>query len=471
MREVPPSVAVEACGRGLLRIESVVLALGVGLRVYLALVNGEANDDHLSVIRIIADQHRLPGIRDAWEGFQPKLYHVAVAILWDLSPFQSAGVQVRIAQFVSCAAGVATLFVVRRALRRRGLSDSIRVLTFSFVALNPTLIGLNAQATNDSFVILFATIALAQGAEFLRTGTRRAFILMTASVTLATLSKGNGLVVFVALAVTMSVALVRSQAVPGLSRRRLCGLGAIFLVTFFVLVGAFGAYRANYRDTGDPFAINAPRAPFPHLVEKTSVFRPGVESIAAGYFTFRFVDLLEHPWITNGVPASPRHRTSLWTQLYGRANSLHFAQFPPSWRNKSLLVLTVGRLEFVLALLPTALLLSGMFMASKRLIRPARDRRFDDRPRLIELLFVLTALGYVAFVVQYTVRYRDFSTMKAEFLFPGLLAYACIFGDELQRAAEWSARRPRLRTVACGALIAVLALYVLDAAILAVQLT
>jgi hypothetical protein len=471
MRDLRPSAAVDPSGRRLVRIEWVVLALAVGSRIYLALVNGEANDDHLSVIRIIADQHRLPGLRDAWEGFQPKLYHVSVAILWDLSPFQSGGVQVRIAQVVSCAAGVATLFVVRRALRRRGLSDSIRVLTFAFVALNPTLIGLNAQATNDSFVILFATIALAQGAEFLHTGARRAFILMTASVTLATLSKGNGLVVFVALAVTMLVALLRSSAVPDLSRRRLCGLGAIFLVTFFILVGIFGAYRGNYRDTGDPFAINGPRAPFPHLIEKTAVARPGIESIAAGYFTFRFVDLLEHPWITNGVNAVPRHRTSLWTQLYGRANSVHFAQFPPSWRNRSLLALTVGRLEFVLALLPATLLLMGMFTACKRLIRPARNGDFDDRPRLVELLFVLTALGYVAFVVQYTLRYRDFSTMKAEFLFPGLLAYACIFGDELQRAAAWSARRPKLRAAACGALVALLALYVLDVTILAVQLT
>ena len=162
-RDLQPSAAVESHRRRLVRIEWFVLVLGVGLRIYLALVNGEANDDHLSVIRIIADRHRLPGLRDAWEGFQPKLYHVSVAILWDLSPFQSGGVQVRIAQLVSCAAGVATLFVVRRALGRRGLSDSIRVLTFAFVALNPTLIGLNAQATNDSFVIFFATIGSRKG--------------------------------------------------------------------------------------------------------------------------------------------------------------------------------------------------------------------------------------------------------------------------------------------------------------------
>ena len=465
------ATGVETRTRRLVRVELGVLALGIGLRLYLALVNGEANDDHFAVIRIIADEHRVPGIRDAWEGFQPKLYHVSVAALWELSPLHSAGVQVRIAQLVSCAAGVATLLVVRHVLRRRGLSHPVAVLTFAFVALNPTLIGLNAQATNDSFVILFATIALAQGATFLRTGAPRAFAAMTASVTLAALSKGNGLVVFVALAVTMLVGFARSQSIPRLSRRRLFEHFAIFLVVFVVLVGALGAYRANYHDTGDPFAINGPRAPFPHLIEKTSVFRPGVESIASGYFTFRFVDLIDHPWITNGHTASPRHRTSLWTQLYGRTNSVHFAQFPPSWASKSQLVLAVGRLAFVLALLPTALLLIGMFTALKRLISPDAESRFDDRRRLVELLLVLTAFGYVAFVVLYTLRYRDFSTMKAEFLFPGLLAYACIFGDQVQRAAEWSAPRPRVRAVGSASLIALLGLYVVDATILAVQLT
>ena len=96
------------------------MAVGVLLRVYLALVNTEANDDHLTIIRIIAQQHRLPRLRDAWEGFQPKLYHVPVAVLWNLSPWQSPTVQLRIAQLVACAAGIATLFVVRAALIRAG---------------------------------------------------------------------------------------------------------------------------------------------------------------------------------------------------------------------------------------------------------------------------------------------------------------------------------------------------------------
>jgi hypothetical protein len=112
-----------------------------------------------------------------------------------------------------------------------------------------------------------------------------------------------------------------------------------------------------------------------------------------------------------------------------------------------------------------------MYTSVKRLISPSAAGRFDDRKRLVELLMVLTAFGYVAFVLLYTLRYRDYSTMKAEFLFPGLLAYACIFGDQAQRAAEWAAGRPRLRVVGCACLVALLGLYVVDATILAIQLT
>jgi hypothetical protein len=122
-------------------------------------------------------------------------------------------------------------------------------------------------------------------------------------------------------------------------------------------VRPLGSYRANYEDTGSLFATNAPRAPLPHLVKRTYVFRPGTTSVVDTYFTFRLLDMLEHPTITQGKYVYPAHRTSLWSQLYGRANFVHFDQFPPSWRNTSLLVLTIGRLIFVLALLPTVLML------------------------------------------------------------------------------------------------------------------
>jgi hypothetical protein len=73
--------------------------------------------------------------------------------------------------------------------------------------------------------------------------------------------------------------------------------------------------------------------------------------------------------------------------------------------------------------------------------------------------------------VLYSLRYRDFSTMKAEFLLPGLLAYVFFFADEVGRADAQLGQRPRLRQAAGWAFAALLVLYVTDVVILARQLT
>jgi len=347
----------------------------------------------------------------------------------------------------------------------------MRLLTLGLVAFNPTLVGLNAQATNDSFVILFTSLALIKGGEFFRTGARRAFIIMSASVVLAALSKGNGLVVFIAVMLTLILAIIRPRSVPGLSRRQLVGLTTGFIAIFLVFTISLGSYRPNWEDTGNPFAINGDPAPWPHLFERTYVYRPGTTSIADTYFTFRFVELLRYPMITNDPVDYPLHRTSLWSQLYGRAHFGHFAQHPPSWKSTHPLVLNLGRLILALALLPTACLLMGILRRVAVLMIPGRREASSHQARLDEVLYALAAAGFLAFVVLYSLSYRDFSTMKAEFLFPGLLAYLYVFAHEAQRAdARW-AQWPRLRESGRWVFAALLMLYVTDVIVLAVQLT
>src|SRR5437867_9589054 len=203
---------------------------------------------------------------------------------WNLSPWQSSTARIQIAQLVACVAGIATLFIVRNALISRGISPPIRLLAFALVALNPALIGLNAQATNDSFVIFFSTLALDRAYEFFRSGAARDFVLMSASVVLAALSKGNALVVFLAITVTLCHAVIRLQAIPRLSQRRFMALGAAFVAIFVVFTATLGSYRANWEDTGNPFSINGDPAPMPHFFKRTYVYRPGTTSIADTYF-------------------------------------------------------------------------------------------------------------------------------------------------------------------------------------------
>jgi hypothetical protein len=95
-----------------------VFFLGPLLRVILAAVNLEANDNHLEVISVIADHNRIPDTREFWEAFQPKLYHVTVAALWRALAISSPVSRIRLAQMMSCVAGIVTLWIVLVFLRR-----------------------------------------------------------------------------------------------------------------------------------------------------------------------------------------------------------------------------------------------------------------------------------------------------------------------------------------------------------------
>lgn len=52
-------------------------ALGVALRVLLALVNTDANDNHLAVVEIIANENRLPERAETFTAYHPPLLRPA----------------------------------------------------------------------------------------------------------------------------------------------------------------------------------------------------------------------------------------------------------------------------------------------------------------------------------------------------------------------------------------------------------
>ena len=101
-----PTSSPTATGRAARRLARAALVLGVLLRLLLALVNEEGNDPHLPVISTIAFEHRFPAKDEAWEAFQPKLYHLTVAAVWQLVPTRSTPGLTRVAQLVSCVGGV-----------------------------------------------------------------------------------------------------------------------------------------------------------------------------------------------------------------------------------------------------------------------------------------------------------------------------------------------------------------------------
>ncbi|HEX2043023.1 MAG TPA: phospholipid carrier-dependent glycosyltransferase [Acidimicrobiales bacterium] len=437
-----------------------LVAVGAGLRIALALVNAESNDDHLSVIAVIAREDRLPRASELDQAYHPKLYHATVAFLWELGPWASESSMLRTAQLVSCAAGILTVLLVHAFLRRQQLSERTRLLALSLVGLNPKLIGISAQATNDSLVVLFGTLCLFLAWAFLRSGSTKTFALVAVATVLAALTKGSGLVLFVAVVAAFAAAAFAGPSPAPIPRRRLALMTGAFAVGFVVLFAAVGPYRDNYEDSGGRvLGINVPPDPFPPLVDGSRVRRPGTTSIVATYLTFRFVDLVRHPVLPGGDESYPEHRTSLWSQLYGRLGSAHFDQWPPSWQDSGLATRTVVRGALFLGLLPAALLVAGLVVAVRRAAATIRARSAAaGLPDRSALLFSIAFLAFVAFIIVYTLRYRDFASMKVEYLFPAALAAVHLF--------TLGAESVRRASLVVGVIAALVVVYAIDVGLL-----
>jgi hypothetical protein len=462
----------------------VVLVVAALLRLALATINRDSSDNHVDVITTMAFENRIPEYdrdRDrVKEAFQPKLYHGTVAALLKIDPFDMESGPclyefpvsphvILIGQMVSAVAGILTLFVVLRFLGLVELSDKTRFFAFSLVALNPALVAINVQVTNDSFDILFGSLSLYWGYRFFRDFRPTDFLWMTAAAIATAMSKATGLPVCLAITLVFAITLARTPAEKTPARMTVLRYAIVFVVAllswFTIIAPKPGAYWEQYRRYGSPFATNRLPEPFPRLFEHTMFTGdPGVRSIAESLFTFRIIGLLEDPiLLDHDRDHFPLHRTSLWSQLYGRLNSIRFEHLP-SWRPHSALVTNLPRLTFLVALFPMALLLLGAWRATTRVIADV------GRVRPHEWLIAVSAAGYVAFLIALALRYRDYSFFKPIHAFAGLLAFLLPFGCACDRFYSEVDRRPGMRRMGDVLLGAVIVLYALDCTLLAVQL-
>lgn len=438
-----------------------VFLAGAFLRLSLALVNTEANDDHMAVITRIERTASVPIRADCHQCYHPKLFHLSAVTAIKAFSLDRPLSKTTAAQLLSCAAGIVTLWTVLLFLRWVEMDERLRLLVFAMAAFNPLLVSMSAQATNDAFAVMFSTLTLHRFFLFLRGDRRRDLALATLYLILANLSKGTALVLFPGLALVL---LARTAADRG-ERRRRAGQLLLFLAAFMLVVPYFGQYAGKYRRHGTPFVNNVERDPPPHLLKETYLWRPGVTSVLNTYFCFRLGSMLRAPINNNQVYVYPLHRTSFWSQLYGTAHFAHFGHWPRSWATSHPWVLTMGRAIFILALIPTGLLLAGAirnlegFWKALRSGRPAEALSLDGTALMI-------SAAYVLFVMIYSYNYRDFATMKAVFVFPALLCLLRLFqrGCELIRPYSAAAK------AAWGACSVLCVLYAADVLWLFAQL-
>jgi len=409
----------------------IIFIVAVILRILLAFVNREANDNHFEIIQIMLNENKIPILTDCWECYQPKFYHFFCANIFKFFSIDFINSQIITAQLINTFAGILTIYIIFIFLNKMKINEKIRLIGFSLIALNPKLIGINAQVTNDSFVILFSTLTIYFFYIFLIDIKKKFFILMLIFTIFAVISKGTSLVLYPIICLILLIKLFQNWKTSKI-RNAFLVFFIIFNLFFLLTAPYFGQYLSKYYRYGSPFTINVKPSPFPNIFKETLLpnvvpTRPGVTSIVHSYFTFRFVDLIQHPYILH--PDYTPKRTSLWTQIYARANSVHFDLWPPSWRPRYYFILQIVRIIFILALIPALLLIYGFFINIKRILKLLFYKKSDIFYQKNDWIFVLFFIGFIFFIIKATLAYRDFCTMKAIYIYPGLICFIKIFID------------------------------------------
>jgi hypothetical protein len=446
-----------------------IFILSASLRIALAVVNREANDDHMQVIQLALETNRLPLREDCWECFQPKLYYVMVTTFVHAAGIYSGAITPEIivtAQIVNALMGIILMAVAWIFLESVPVqNNSLKVAAFALTAFNPKLIAINAQASNDTLAILLATLAMYSALLFLRKEKISYLVACIVFISLGLAAKTNLLVMAAAIMVAFLVKAYFSR------QRSMLVAATVFLSSVFIFsfINPLTQYRVNLREYGSVVTMNRgiARHPFPSFFTKTYFERPGITSIADGFFTFKYINLLEYPRMTNGMSDYPDHRTSLWTHLFAYAHSVHFDNWPQSWESSGSEYFTLTRAIFILALPPSILILIGAGMNLFKFFA-ALFKRSNALLRATDYgLFDAAFWGHIAFLILYSMMYRDFSLMKTIYIYPALLSFLIAFiqsGNMLLKSNKWF-------TTSLASIAAILvALYITDVAALVIHL-
>lgn len=439
-----------------------IFALALLLRLLLCVCNQEANDDHMQVINLIIEKGSIPTKDDCAECFQPKffyLFHANAIQLFHINSLTARTVYVQLVNFIF---SFFILLLSLKILLSVKTSTNIHTISFALLAFNPCFTGINAQATNDTMIILLGSCSIYFVSKFLEEKKPWLAFALIIFIVLASVVKGSGLVIFIAV---FLILLLKILFADGDEKKLFIKTLLCLTILYAGIVPFAGGYYKEYTQSGTPFATGIGPSARTATEHETFKYRPGITSVAGGYLTFRYFDMLKQPYITNDPNVYPLHRTSLWSQLYGRTFFMHFDQHPPSWQSKNIFLLNVGRILLALGIIPAFVFILGFIKVSltffKNIFKNTKQY-LQSNTDWIHLVFII---GYTLFTVKYSRDYPDFSTMKSLFLFPAIPSFIKIF-----TLAISSIKNRLAQTAINFALIAIIVLSVFDIGFLVGQL-
>ena len=393
----------------------------------LAFVNRDANDNHIEVVNLIADKHFIPEKNDCWSCYQPKLYYLAVTGVVKLLHYHVTENRIITAQMLNVIFAFFSLLLIWKFIRKQVLSTQNQLLLFAFCAFNPCFAAINIQATNDTLAILFGIAALYFADSFFKESKKKYFIGLSVAVVAAALTKGSGLLLFTVILIAFILKLAGQYEKQ--KRILLVKYLLILIFSFSAIVPFAGGYYNNYKKYHS-FTVSTWNKDAPPLFFKTSyIARPGITDMFHGWFTFRYLDMIRQPYINNESDNYPLHRTSLWSQLYGRTMFLHFDQWPESWQTQESWIISIGRALIILGIVPLFLFLCGFVFNCFAFLKSAFTGFKNYLQASTDYLHLISAVVFLMSSLVYTYSYRDFSAMKSIYIFPGIISFVKLFSD------------------------------------------
>jgi tetratricopeptide (TPR) repeat protein len=384
----------------------------------LPVASGFDASSHLEYVSYIQEHGRLPKAAEGWEMFQPPLYYLMAAGLLQVghcAAFQPSGMM--LLRFLSLLIGAADLALIFAGLRMIFPNDWKKPLTgLVLAAFLPAQVCLLHYTTNETLSALFVTASLVVGLHLVRAGQPWGgwYCLLGIVLGLALLSKASAVlavpVIFGALVVKLAAR--REQS----ARIWLEVVAAPFLIC--VIVGGW-PYLRLWREYGNPFVGNW-NAEVGDLWWQYKGFH-------TPHYYFSFGNALIHPFFSGVHGFWDGFYTTLWGDgLWG--GKVDFWSRPP-WNYD---FMTVG---FILALIPTTLVLTGLARALGGCFRAAR----------LPWVLLLGAGWFFAFaILGMSFKVASYAQTKAFYGLPVLLPFCALgaMGFEF-----WAGRGRWLRCV------------------------
>ncbi len=416
----------------------VIFLLSFFLRFSLASINRYANDHHFQVIQLIRTTHTIPdrNTPSCKQCYHPKFYYLSTAKLIDLLSLNKPmdyDYQRTLAQYVNALAGLITIGFILSFLLKINLPKNIILITTALIALNPRFVSINIQVTNDSFAILFSTLAIYFFYFFLKNKKRQSIILTTIFTSLALLSKFSGIILLMGMVLILIIKLLLSFRKKQLLRLYATAL-IIFLVGTISSAILLGPYYTNYQTAGDPLAINIPKSPPPHFIKRTYLDKKnGMISVVDSFFKFRIINLIQYPFMSkaNQVRAKTLAKTSLWTQIYARFNFIQYESHPMFWKNKSDNARVIAEVSYLTALLPLAIFFYGFLVNAQNLFLGLKKYGLNFILTNSEWIFFFFAILFLVAIMKFSADYRTVSSMKSIYILPAILSFIKILADGL----------------------------------------